>query len=1521
MANNENNSNAISLTSTNTIHNINMSNVTKLTNTNYLMWKLQVHALIDGYELVHHLDNTIDVPEATVTVGAVTSPNAAYTKWRRQDKLIYSALIGSISPSLQQLVARTTTAAQIWEKLASTYANPSRTHIRQLKDQLKVFHKGTMTIDEYIQGISARLDTLALLGKPLEHDDQIEHILEGLPDDYKPVIDQIAAKDKPPQITEVHERLLNHEAKLQAKQAASSSSFPITANNVQQRNNSNNNRNNDNGKRYNNRNNNNNSNWQPSYNQSRPDGRISKPYLGKCQICQTQGHSARRCPQFQSLQASPNTPPSSPFRPWQPRANLAVNSSYPASPWLLDSGATHHLTADLNNMALHQPYNGGDDVLIADGSTMPITHTGSTLLPNQTRALLLDKILCVPNIHKNLISVYRLCNANRVSVEFFPASFQVKDLSTGVPLLQGKTKNELYEWPVTSPQAAAMVSCSGPRPTLPSWHSRLGHPSFTILNSIISKHSLPFSSSQKHLSCSECLINKSHKLPFSQTTIISNRPLEFIFTDVWTSPLYSIENHKYYLVLIDHFTRYTWFYPLKRKSDVRDLFPAFKALVENRFQCKIGTLFSDNGGEFIALRSFLATHGITHLTSPPHTPEHNGLAERKHRHIVETGLTLLSTASVPKEYWSYAFSTAVYLINRMPTPVLSMESPFQKLFGTTPNYEKLRIFGCACFPWLRPYTRHKLDERSQRCVFLGYSTSQSAYFCLHLPTKRMYVSRHVQFDESSFPFDNRNNKLTQGDKIDSVVSSSLSSPILLIPPPSLPPPGHQPPAPTSSAVPSPLQLDQCSVPATRDEAGDGSRGSQQDVGSNELGPIRTLPQAQHQSTPPNSPTRESTHPPSSSSQTGAATDSPATSSTSSTPPGPPHLNLRPPPRRTSSQQVSSIPNSSSRLNSEPTAPTIHESQTSTQTILDSREPTALRQNELQPTTQPQPQLNPRNPNQAAPNQPQNQNNEPPQNIHKMQTRAKNNIRKPTQKLTLTAAAKKLQQKEPTTIHQALKDPNWSRASSLEFDALMANQTWDLVPPQANKNIIGCKWVFTTKFLSNGQLERYKARLVAKGFHQQYGKDYAETFSPVIKSTTIRVVLEVAVTKAWTIKQLDVNNAFLQGKLTEEVYMSQPPGFIDKDRPSYVCYLKKPIYGLKQAPRSWYMALKKYLLDSGFMNSLADTSLFIHSTSTTITYVLVYVDDIIVTGNNTSMVTKVLASFAERFSIKDPTDLHFFLGIEVTRTAKGMHLMQRRYVTDLLTRHNMLDAKPVTTPLPTAPKLTLTSGDPLEDASPYRSLVGSLQYLAFTRPDISYAVNRLSQFIHKPTHEHWHAAKRVLRYLAGTITHGIYFHASSPTTLHAYSDADWAGDSEDYVSTNGYLTYLGRNPVSWSSKKQRGVARSSTEAEYRAVANTASEVQWLCSLLTELKIPLPTAPVIYCDNIGATYLCANPVFHSRMKHIALDYHFVRNQIQSGMLRVSHVSTHDQLADTLTKPLPRSQFQQACVKIGVTRVPPS
>ncbi|RVW86582.1 Retrovirus-related Pol polyprotein from transposon RE2 [Vitis vinifera] len=430
----------------------------------------------------------------------------------------------------------------------------------------------------------------------------------------------------------------------------------------------------------------------------------------------------------------------------------------------------------------------------------------------------------------------------------------------------------------------------------------------------------------------------------------------------------------------------------------------------------------------------------------------------------------------------------------------------------------------------------------------------------------------------------------------------------------------------------------------------------------------------------------------------------------------------------------------------------------------------------------------------------------------MQTRAKNNIHKPIQKLNLHTQLSKPLDLEPTTPTQALKDPKWRKAMSKNMMLLFG--------------------------MGHGM---FKAHLVAKGFHERPGIDYYDTFSPVVKPTTIRLVLSVAVSNGWILCQLDVNNAFLQGTLTEHVYMTQPPGFIDQDSPSHVCKLKKAIYGLKQAPRAWYQELRSFLLQSGFTNSHADTSLFVLKFGGHLVYFLVYVDDLIITGDDEHLVNRYIHLLANRFFLKDLGKLSYFLRVEIVPNSQGFLLSQCRYLLDLLARTHMSEAKPVQTPLPSGTKISLHSGDKLSDPTEFRVVVGSLQYLLLTRLDIAFAL-----YCDSP----------------------LSLHAFSDA-LHAYSDADWAGDPDDFSSTGAYIVYLGRNPISWSSKKQKTIA------------------------------------LIYYDNVGATEVCSNPVFHSRMKHVAIDFHFIRDQVQKGILRVAHVSSTDQLADLLTKSLPRAR----------------
>jgi histone deacetylase 1/2 len=299
----------------------------------------------------------------------------------------------------------------------------------------------------------------------------------------------------------------------------------------------------------------------------------------------------------------------------------------------------------------------------------------------------------------------------------------------------------------------------------------------------------------------------------------------------------------------------------------------------------------------------------------------------------------------------------------------------------------------------------------------------------------------------------------------------------------------------------------------------------------------------------------------------------------------------------------------------------------------------------------------------------------------------------------------------------------------EYQALAKNQTWHLVPRPKGKNIVGCKWVYKIKRKADGSVDRYKARLVAKGFKQKYGIDYEETFSPVVKAATIRLILSIAVSRGWSLRQLDVQNAFLHGLLDEEVYMLQPPVYIDKRHPTYVCKLDKALYGLKQAPRAWHARLCQKLEALGFVASKSDTSLFYYHQRRISMFVLVYVDDIIVASSSQQATDALLADLQAEFALKDLGDLHYFLGIEVKKVPDGLHLSQERYAADVLSRSGMDKSKSVDTPLSPLEKLSLLDGDPLceADATKYRSVVGALQYLTLTRPDICFAVNKVCIF--------------------------------------------------------------------------------------------------------------------------------------------------------------------------------------------------
>lgn len=505
---------------------------------------------------------------------------------------------------------------------------------------------------------------------------------------------------------------------------------------------------------------------------------------------------------------------------------------------------------------------------------------------------------------------------------------------------------------------------------------------------------------------------------------------------------------------------------------------------------------------------------------------------------------------------------------------------------------------------------------------------------------------------------------------------------------------------------------------------------------------------------------------------------------------------------------------------------------------------------------------------------------------------------------------------PQTLHEALGNKNWEDVMREEMNALEKNKTWEVHELPKGKKTVGCKWVFALKYNADGSLERYKARLVAKGYTQTYGVDYQDTFAPVAKMNTIRILISLAANFGWFMQQYDVKNAFLHGDLEEEVYMDSPPGFNGSFSKNQVCRLKKALYGLKQSPRAWFGRFTKVMKGMGYQQSQGDHTLFIkHSAAGGVTALIVYVDDIIVTGNDPLEKDSLQKKLAAEFEIKELGKLKYFLGIEVAQSEKGIFISQQKYVLDLLKETGMIDCKPCDTPMEPGQKLDINKEEEGVDKGQYQRLVGKLIYLSHTRPDIAFAVSVISQFMHNPKNSHLQSAYRVLRYLKATPGKGILYRRNGTLKLECYTDADWAGAVLDRRSTSGYCTLLGGNLVTWRSKKQSVVSRSSAESEFRSMALGICELLWLKIILEDLKVKWEGPIRLYCDNKSAINIAHNPVQHDRTKHVEVDRHFIKEKLDSGLICTPYVQTSGQLADILTKALSNPTFRHMLDKLGM------
>jgi len=925
--------------------------------------------------------------------------------------------------------------------------------------------------------------------------------------------------------------------------------------------------------------------------------------------------------------------------------------------------------------------------------------------------------------------------------------------------------------------------------TLVQWHRRLGHLNFKDLAEAIRNgiyNDLNIEGATSNPECDVCPRGKMTRTPFPRKSKRTSTVLQLVHSDV-CGPMRteSHGNAKYLVTFIDDCSRWCEVRFIKHKSEVFKEFVKVKSLFENQKDTKIKCLQTDNGTEYLSkeFSDYLDAQGIRRRLTVPHSPEQNGIAERRNRTLIEAARCLLIQSGLPQSFWAEAVSAANYVRNRCPSKSLNGKTPYEIWYGEKPNVRHLREFGAKVLVLDKSQSKGKFDDRSKEGVLLGHSEHSKGY--------RVWISRDR--------------------KVETVRDIRV-------------------------------------IKSHDRDCDEASR---------------------------------SPHHPGTMSKLEPELDS-----------KPPEIDVPLTPHASKADQEEAI-----------------------EDLPDSEE------------TQPESKRGPGRP-------------------RKIRTGNRGRPRKEFNLVESTSRAEETFLVE-IPISQAISgtDANeWYRSMATELRSVIENDTWELVDRPKDQKVIDSRIVLRNKYLPNGTLEKRKARLVARGFAQRPGIDYDETFSPVARLGSIRLATALASEYGMTIEQVDVTTAYLNGTLEETIYMEPPEMMEDilelivRTEPKEsaihekarrmllalragdkVCLLKKALYGLRQSGRQWHSRLDRELKSLGASQSKNDPCVYFCGQGGDLIILIIYVDDILLISRSNSEISRFKTGLRKSFSTKEFGEARRCLGLEFVRRDDGYSIHQRGYIEEILTRFGMTDCKPVSTPMEPGSKLPRAKEQNMEDPEgsrklPYRELVGSLMYLAIaTRPDIAHAVSWLSRFNECYDETHWLAAKRVLRYLRGTSDLGITYKRSK-RSLIGYVDADWANCPEDRKSYTGFVFILANGAVTWESRKQQTVALSSTEAEYMGISEASKEAIYLRRFLLELSFNDLANTTLFCDNVGAQKLVANPVFHSRTKHIDIRHHFVREAVKHHNIELKYTPTEDMAADVLTKGLPGPKHRRCLTLLG-------
>ena len=765
------------------------------------------------------------------------------------------------------------------------------------------------------------------------------------------------------------------------------------------------------------------------------------------------------------------------------------------------------------------------------------------------------------------------------------------------------------------------------------WHHRLGHLHADMIKKMASNGAvtgLHVTTQAPPPLCPACQFGKMHRKSFPENHFRTYAafPGDLVHGDICGPMSQPSKGGSLYFVLYqDDSTGYRFVFCVNRKSEALTCFQqVFKTILRDTGMT-ITTLRTDRGGEFSsnAFLQYLSDNNIRRELTTSYTPEQNAVAERSNRTIMEGVRSSLYHSQLPMSFWAEAVVYIVYTLNRTCSRVHGDTTPFELYTGIKPSLSHMRPFGCPVFVYIPAQLQKKLDAKSRRGIFVGYSEESKAYRVWDFDKKQVVTTRDLIFDETAFL------QIPKSNEVPTITSSS-SSPVLI---PDIPLPSNpaDPPTPTPSV----------SISSHSPRAND--RELIVDI------PIHPLP----------NPIEDS----------------------------PPHQSL--------SEPLIDLSPISEPGESE-TSPT---------------QSSSLGQRTINPPT-----------------------------------------RYGDWYYSFTAMAGTLPP-VPKTYEEAINSPHakqWKEAMDAEFQALLANDTWELRPLPPGRQPITCKWVFAYKTKPDGSLDRFKARLVAKGFSQTPGTDFNETFSPTVKYESIRLALAVAATTNMELRQFDITTAFLNALLHSELYMQQVPGYVDLLQKHLVCYLKKALYGLRQASREWNQRIDAFLKEFNLTQSSADNCVYFSNKDGCRLLIMLFVDDGLMVSNNPATMDSVLAYMKDVFITKVTINPELYVGIHLKRDRQQrlIYIDQELYITSMLQKYQFQDSHPVQTPAEPGTHLRTISSDSdetLETNFPYAQIIGSLQFAALTtRPDIAYAVNYAAQFKNHPTTVNCNAVRRIMKYL-------------------------------------------------------------------------------------------------------------------------------------------------------------------------------